>query len=69
MKNSSGFHFVCGMVAMAGVNMMRQDWYGLEGYIALCRIAWTDLHWTVGAAIALAAIIASAFGRAVETQP
>lgn len=64
MRNSSSFHFVCGMVAMAGLQMMRQDWYGLEGYIALCRIAWTDLHWTVGGAIACAAILGSAIANA-----
>lgn len=43
-----------GFFTSVGINMLIQDWLGLEGYLAFARENWTELHWGVGMFIAAA---------------
>lgn len=40
--------FLYGWMAATAFQMFRQDLYGLERYIELCRVGWIDLHWSFG---------------------
>lgn len=53
MKTTRGDHFCYGVFfALSGTSMM-QDWYGLEGYMALLRDRWIELPWWVSFAVVL----------------
>lgn len=41
-----------GFFSYMGINMLIQDYLGLEGYIAFVRENWMNLHWVVGLVIA-----------------
>ena len=41
-----------GFATYLGINMLIQDWLGLEGYIAFVRTHWAEIHWVVGLLIA-----------------
>lgn len=58
-KHLKRFHhrvFWCGFATCTGLNMAWQDWMGKEAYLALVQDKWMDLHWMVGATMAVAAI-------------
>lgn len=44
-------NFWCGATIALGACTLYQDWYGLEGYIELCRARWIDALYSVPIAI------------------
>lgn len=47
--------FFFGYMLHAGHDMFMQDMWGLEKYIAVVRLHWVDLHWSVGLGIMILA--------------
>ena len=45
-----------GFATYMGINMLIQDWLGLEGYIAFVREHWVNIHWVIGLLIAASGI-------------
>lgn len=43
--------FFTGVFAHAAMNILIQDWLGLEGYIVFVQENWIHLHWGVGATL------------------
>ncbi len=44
--------FFYGLGFAFGLDMLIQDWQGLEGYIAFVRRHWVDIHWAWGLGLA-----------------
>lgn len=49
--------FVAGMYFSSGMTMAHQDWHGLAEYKEYLDEKWVDLHWGVGATIAIIAFM------------
>ena len=45
-----------GFATYMGINMLIQDYMGLEGYIVFVREHWVNMHWVVGLLIAASGI-------------
>ena len=41
-----------GFFSYMGINMLIQDYLGLERYLVFARENWVDIHWAVGLSIA-----------------
>jgi hypothetical protein len=62
------FYFWQGFICYCGLNMALQDWLGLDGYIGFVERNWVNLHWTVGAAFALIALVLHFAARSHEAE-
>jgi hypothetical protein len=56
-KERVGTAFWCGCVLNMGANWWYQDYLGLERYIERVRQNWVAMHWSIGAAVAIAAFL------------
>jgi hypothetical protein len=45
--------FWCGVTVSVAVTSLRQDWYGLEGYVEHLQSSWVSGWWTVPFALTL----------------
>lgn len=60
VENDGWKIFFSGYMFHVGESMFRQDWMGYEKYLSLLQTGWADLHWGVGALVALSSIFVAA---------
>lgn len=60
--------FLLGMIAAGAFYMAYQDWLGQAEYKRQIDLHWLDLHWSVGAALMVFAIVASTVCGAIKTR-
>lgn len=60
--------FWMGAIFVSGINMAYQDWLGKAGYIEQVQSHWLDLHWTVGACLAIFAMCMHVWMRIIDNE-